>query len=196
MRYLFDLHIHSDRSFDSVISPRILFTRAREIGLSGFAVTDHDVFTEIRSPYEDLLVIPGMEITIEDIHAHILAIGIQGPVDPGLNIFETIDMIHDLNGVAVSPHNFSSKEGFPAIGDRIYSLHDLDGIEVTSPRDHVDNQMARKAARSLDLARVGGSDAHHPGEMGYGYTVTRDPVYSVDDMISLIRRKLTEGMIR
>ncbi|MGA1821211.1 MAG: PHP domain-containing protein [Thermoplasmatota archaeon] len=196
MRYRFDLHVHSDRSPDSVISPKLILTRARELGLNGFSVTDHDAYTEIGSPYEDLIAVPGMEITIEDINAHILAVGIQGPVRTGLDLHETMDMIHDLNGVSISPHNFSSKEGFPALNDRIYTADHLDGIEVTSPRDHVDNLLARKAAGSLGLARVGGSDAHHPSEIGYGFTVTRDPVYSVDDLMDLIRRRKTDGMIR
>jgi hypothetical protein len=159
MRYLYDLHLHSDRSHDSVIGSKVMFTRIREIGLNGFAITDHDLLTKVRSPYDDILVIPGIEVTIEDINAHILAIGIQGPLDPGLDVLESIEMIHDLNGVAVAPHPFSSKDGFPALGDLIFDLKDLDGIEVTSPRDHVDNMLARRVAGKLNLAKIGGSDA-------------------------------------
>lgn len=196
MRYFFDLHLHSDRSFDSLLSPKLIFTRARELGLRGFAITDHDFLTRIQSPYDDILVIPGMELTIEDIHAHLLAVGIQDSVDLGLDINESIDMIHDLNGVAISPHTFSSKDGFPAIGDQIYDLETLDGIEVTSPRDHIDNLQARKVASTMNLAKVGGSDAHHPSEMGFGQTVTKQPVDSIDDLLSLIRKKKTDGLMK
>jgi predicted metal-dependent phosphoesterase TrpH len=196
MKQYFDLHIHSDRSHDSVISPKSILVKAREFGLRGMAVTDHDELTLLSSPYPEIIIVPGMEITVKGINVHVLALGITEPVRTDLSLLETIDMVHDLDGIAGAPHPFSGKEGFPGMGDLVYDLDNLDAIEVTSPRPHVDNLLARKASQTLGLARIGGSDAHHPDEIATGLTVITDNVESVDDLMMLIRKRRTDGILR
>ncbi|MGA1848468.1 MAG: PHP domain-containing protein [Thermoplasmatota archaeon] len=196
MKQYFDLHIHSDRSGDSVISPKSILVKAREYGLSGIAVTDHDELTIIRSPYPDLIIVPGMEITVKDLNVHVLALGITEAVRTDLSLLETIDMIHDLDGIAGAPHPFSGKEGFPGMGDLVYEIDTLDAIEVTSPRPHVDNLLARKASLTMGLARIGGSDAHHPDEIASGLTMVRENVESVDDLMMLVKKRRTDGILR
>ncbi len=63
---LFDLHIHSEYSYDSFNKIDNILKVAKERGLSGIAITDHNKFrgsleASAKAKQYDLLVIPGME---------------------------------------------------------------------------------------------------------------------------------------
>ncbi len=189
----YDLHIHSQRSFDSRIPLKQLGARALELGLAGFAVTDHDLYTCHRSPYPGLLVIPGEEVST--LEGHILALGINEEIPPWLSPEETIDLIHGQGALAVASHPFSSKEGYPGLGEKVYELS-LDGLEVTNPKRHVDNKQARKAAATMGVTKVGGSDAHRLEDVGQGVTVLREPVETVDDFLDIVRRGHCDGVTK
>lgn len=192
-RARYDLHIHSQGSLDSGLSVKRIITRCAELGLAGFAVTDHDVFTRVACPYPDLLAIPGEEVTTAE--GHVLAIGINDSIPAGLSPSETIELIHDQGAVAIASHPFSSKEGFPGLGDLVYDLN-LEGLEVTNPKGHVDNRRARRVAGALGVARVGGSDAHKIEMIGKGVTVLRERVGSVDDFLTVVRKRQTDGILK
>jgi len=74
-RAYYDLHIHSQSSQDSDLSVKRIITRCAELGIAGFAVCDHDVFTRVTCHYPDLLAIPGEEVSTAD--GHILLSGSQ-----------------------------------------------------------------------------------------------------------------------
>lgn len=197
MKQLFDLHIHSVNSFDSNVSFKTIFSRAIEVGLRGVAITDHDHLTLVKSPFEEVLSIPGIEIRIEDINADIIALGLQEPVVLHRGLEETLDAIKAQDGIIIVPHPFSSVEWNPALGDEIYNVFEkVDALEVTNPKRHIDNRKARKVATTLGLAKVGGSDAHLASDIGCGVTVVRDNVDSVDDLFKLIKAKKTGGELR
>jgi len=192
-RMYLDLHIHSERSMDSRISVKQIITRCIELGLAGFSVTDHDQFSNVQSPYPDLLAIPGSEISTVD--GHILALGINEPFPSFIDAAETIDLIHEQGALAIASHPFSSKEEFPGLGDLVYDLK-LDGLEITNPKGHIDNKRARKVANTLSIAKVGGSDAHDLLSIGIGLTVLREPVETVDDFLAEVRGGRTDGLLR
>lgn len=193
----FDLHVHSKNSFDSSISIPMVFSRARQEGLKGIAITDHDFLTWTSSPYPDLLFIPGIEIRVREINGDIIALGIQEEISPSLSLPEIIENIHDQAGVAIVPHPFSSIPGFPSLGENIYNVSQLlDGIEVTSPKSHVDNKRAKREGRKLGLAQVGGSDSHRAEHIGRGVTIIKDAIESVDELLEAIRKKKTRGEVR
>ncbi|MBI2575874.1 PHP domain-containing protein [Candidatus Woesearchaeota archaeon] len=65
-----DLHTHTAAS-DGIYCPRELIVRAKKIGLSAIAVTDHDTVGGIPEALaagikENMEVIPGVEITVDD----------------------------------------------------------------------------------------------------------------------------------
>jgi predicted metal-dependent phosphoesterase TrpH len=159
----------------------------------GFAITDHDTFTKVNLPYPDIIAIPGMEIS--SFHGHILAIGINEQIPENLMANETVDMIHEQGALAIASHPFSSKENFPGLGDLVYELK-LDGIEISNPKKHINNKLARRVAVSLNISKVGGSDAHDLESIGKGVTVLKENVYSTDDLINQIRKGKTNGLIR
>jgi len=197
-KFAFDLHIHTIASFDGKATPQAMCQVAQGRDLNGIAITDHDTLTKFESPYPGFLVIPGIEIRVETdtIYADVLGIGIQEMVPLGLGLAETIDAIHEAGGLAIIPHPFSKLPNFPAIGDAIHSVAELiDGVEVTNPKEHIDNTRARKVANNLNVAKVGGSDAHTIDDVGKGVTVV-PPVNSLDELLDFIESKACEGVIR
>jgi len=59
-----DLHVHSNYSKDSLITPKDLIYYAKKRGLNAVAITDHNQLEGSRkiARVADFLVIPGMEI--------------------------------------------------------------------------------------------------------------------------------------
>ncbi len=191
----FDLHVHSTGSFDSKLRPRQILTKARNLGLSGISITDHDRLTEVQNPYPDLLLIPGMEIRIYDQGlcpswgADLLALGIEHEVETGRGLFSTIEAIHDAGGVVVVPHPFSSKDEFPALNEGVYDIaHLVEGIEVLNQKKHLDNVRARKLSETFNLAKIGGSDAHELEYLGRVVTVS-EAIHSSEELLVAIRHR-------
>lgn len=82
----FDLHIHTTCS-DGVFTPTEIVTRAKEVGLTTIAITDHDTLDGVAEAIEagnnlHIHVIPGVEITTfwEDKNIDILGYNIKDPM--------------------------------------------------------------------------------------------------------------------
>jgi predicted metal-dependent phosphoesterase TrpH len=192
-RYLFDLHIHSTRSPDSRLSPRIAILRAREIGLSGIAFTDHDRLTIMEPTSQDLALVPGAELSTE--WGDLLALGIRELPSAGLPVPELIAEIHRQGGVAVVPHPFSETLSSICMNEHVFDVIGMvDGLEVTSPKRSVDNRRARALAAEHRKAVVGGSDAHSEDGMGWGFTACEEN--TVEGLLRAIREGRTEAFIR
>lgn len=192
-RFLFDLHVHGTGSPDSRLSPKTAMTRARELGLRGLAFTDHDRLTVMESPFDDLVLVPGTELSTE--WGDLLALGIGRLPRPGLGVPEIIDDIHRQGGVAVVPHPFSEALAAICMNEHVLDIIGiLDGLEVTSPKDSVDNQKARRLAREHGKALVGGSDAHSAEGLGRGLTACSEG--TAEGLLQAIREARTEAFTK
>lgn len=171
-----ELHTHSNLSYDGRDPVELLLEQAGAVGLDAIAITDHDeIAASLRAaelaPEYGLVGIPGTEITSEA--GHVLGIGVDERVPPGLSYGETLERIHDLGGIAIVPHPFqSSRSGVGAKVSRD-ELARADAIEVYNSRllTGRSNRKAKRFARSRGLPMTAGSDAHI-GEM-VGQAVTR-----------------------
>ncbi len=116
---LIDLHNHTaPQSWDSTLTPDSLIVAAKEAGLHGVCLTEHDQFwtdPEARelSQRHDFLVIPGCEITTED--GHLLVFGLSHYVF-GMHRAPFVKEHADrAGGVIVAAHpyrrNFREEEG-------------------------------------------------------------------------------------
>ena len=66
MIILLDLHVHSNSSFDSILSPKIIAKLIKRQGLHGYALTDHDTVDNLEeagfyAKKSGLIFIPGIE---------------------------------------------------------------------------------------------------------------------------------------
>src|SRR5712664_1623333 len=108
------------RRFDALNSPREMIEAAIRRGLQGMIITDHDsvmgglVGKRTAKAYKGFQVVPGAEVTSRS--GHILAIGIEVNVPKRLSVEETVEKIHDLGGIAIASHPFSSMVR-PSLGE-------------------------------------------------------------------------------
>lgn len=167
-----DLHVHSHYSSDSTITDQELVHYAKRAGLDGVAITDHDNMEgAIKIARETgFFVIPGMEVA--SLQGHVVALNIQKTIPSELDIRETIEKIHEANGIAIACHPTGVLKG--GLGKRTPS--DIDAVEViNSSALPFRNSVKRneEIAQRLGKPRVAGSDAHYGPEIGYAYTLVQ-----------------------
>ena len=165
-----DLHVHSNYSKDSLITPRDLVFYAKKRGLTAVAVTDHN---QIEGSWKiakktDFLVIPGMEVSSAD--GHIVALNVKELIPRGLSAQETVEKIHAAGGIAVAVHPYAWFKG--SLTSHVEEAR-FDAVETLNANAFPFGRCKRKAteiAQKLHLPQVGGTDAHYGPAIGFGYT--------------------------
>jgi predicted metal-dependent phosphoesterase TrpH len=166
---ILELHAHSKFSFDSIAEPYDIIRTARERGLNGIAVTDHDTIRgsiETRRINADsgFAVIVGTEIA-SDV-GDILGLFIEREIESRLGL-EVIDDIHRQGGIAILPHPFKGHKLTGEIIERV------DLIEVFNSRTgKQDNLKARELSQKYNKPGIAGSDAHFLSEIGRCRVIT------------------------
>ncbi len=197
MAFNLDLHTHTFFSGDGVSSPEENIAAAREKGLHGIAMTDHNTCEGVEyalaqglmradgQPVDGFLLIPGVEVTTAD--GHLLCIGTTLP-NPrqlkGRPAREVCDLIHQHGGLAIPPHPYDL---FRA-GIRFPVLETLaiDAVEVfnaaTTLRRY--NKFAFAYAQLRGLPMTASSDAHHADAVGTAYTIVNTDDFTVKGMLA------------
>jgi predicted metal-dependent phosphoesterase TrpH len=186
----FDLHIHSHYSNDCKSNPKDIIKTAELKGLRGIAITDHDnvKFHELNIKSDKLLIIPGIEVST--IRGHIIGLGIKNIIRKKLSVEETVEKIIELGGLPVIPHPFDfTRKG---IGKIIYNLTDI-VIETqnASCPFQIFNEKAKRWVKQNNLPQTGGSDSHRIKDIGMAYTIFKEEVSSIDEVLESIRKKNT-----
>jgi predicted metal-dependent phosphoesterase TrpH len=176
-----DLHVHSRYSGltrvsfltfpDSISHPSDLVRMAEKKQLAVLCITDHNSIRgalEAKKLATSVEIVTGSEILTLD--GDLLGLFLTEDIPKGRTAEETIDAIHAQGGLAVAPHPFSSH--CDSLGLQIMDLK-LDGVELfnAAHRDGYTNEAAQRMSSNLDLAFVGGSDAHSPTMVGNAYTL-------------------------
>jgi predicted metal-dependent phosphoesterase TrpH len=186
--FKFDLHVHTDAS-DSIVSPEEALLLAKQAGMDGIAITDHDTM----EGYEEakkfakkigIILIPAVEITTA--LGDILAYGVTKM--PEGTIVEIFDKIHAEGGAAAIAHPYASfrQINFHEIIDTI--KHNIDAIEIYNAMTPLeDNVKAMELAKKTGLPGIGGSDAHFPDAVGTAFTVT-----NIENVIEAIKKGQTK----
>jgi len=184
-----DLHVHTRRSYDAFTTLEEAISTAKQRGLDGLAITDHDVApVSLDQAYadRDMILIPGIEVSAKD--GHILALGVSGPVPRGFPVGDTVDGIHDLNGIAVVAHPFSLLHG---VGWNPKNAALADAIEVLNSNSNLFSYQtwrSHRLAQTLQKPITAGSDSHIPKTIGNAYTVVEAEGTSLDAILSAILR--------
>ena len=186
MQLKIDLHVHTNCSPDSLITPEELVFHAKKRGLDGVAVVDHERFDGALkiAKMTDLLIIPGMEI--ESLDGHIVGLNIREIVPKKLSADETIDEIHEAGGIAVACHPVAFFKG--GVGKHTNSKFDaVEVINSSAIPFKYSMKHSQALASRLGVGRVAGSDAHYAPEIGYAYTVVNAEL-ETEKIISAIRK--------
>jgi predicted metal-dependent phosphoesterase TrpH len=179
-----DMHLHTLYSDGTVSVQSLLDHVEAETDLDVIAITDHERIDGALRAREihaagrysfDFVV--GEEITTR--RGHVLALFITERIPALRPLAETIERIHDQDGIAIAAHPMAPLT--PSLGTRsLLSVHgtadrrrQLDAIELMNPSAA---GRARRAARQrindnvLRLAAVGNSDAHVLEGIGTAWT--------------------------
>ena len=201
-----DMHVHTVRgAADSSLKPEQLSEVAKEIGLTGVNITEHDRMWEdhlLREFREEsgLFVNRGMEVSTD--MGHILAVGLTGYV-PGIRKAKELRaVLDDLGGFMIVAHPFRHffdpvhfrREGRPPFemtpeeaAERMPIFGLVDDIEVANGGTHAkENQFALKVARVLGKRGVGASDCHSTQGVGYYVTVFEEELRDEAHMLELL----------
>jgi predicted metal-dependent phosphoesterase TrpH len=193
----FDMHMHTTRhSPDSQMDPLVMVRRARQLGLDGVVITEHDwlwtepELDELRAAGAGLVVLSGIEVSARE--GHFLVYGVTNPfaVPRGIGVAELCWEVHRQGGAVVAAHPFRWGQPFEHILER--ERPDLDGLEMMS--NNMDEECRRRTAAvqvRLGLAGVGNSDAHREEVLGCCCTEFPGPVRTSADLVAAIRGRRT-----
>ena len=194
--YKMDSHIHSEYSPDSSSKIEDILTVAERENIDIIAISDHntsDALGEVRAKTKntDILAIPSIEISSS--LGHILGFGCEESVPQGLTPQETIDMIHDLGGLAIIPHPYCFyRHGLLCKID--YNELKIDAIETKNARFIIGycNNKAKKLAKRENIPTLGASDAHYWEFVGDCYSLI-DCEMDIDSVLKSIKKGKVEA---
>jgi hypothetical protein len=179
-----DMHIHTSFSPCSVIGIPKLLERAREAGIDGICITDHEtmasktVFDKLADKH-GLCVIVGMEYATTK--GDFLVFGPIEFAPSGMSAADLVRWVKKENGVAIPAHPFrKSRPTDPAILSSTKIVEVLNGRNRPSENESCRNWLAQYGNGTR---QTGGSDAHTLEEIGRMVTVFKKNIYDVEDLI-------------
>lgn len=199
MTMYLDLHLHTTAySPCSVMSPDELMIAAKDAGLDGVCITEHNVVwsrdeAQELSRKHGLVVLRGVEITTTG--GDILVYGMEA-VPKGLVSPATLkSKVDEAGAVAIAAHPFRGflVFGFGALELDVESAMEnptfahVHGLEVCNGLVTDDeNHFAHQVAEALGLIEIGGSDAHRPSGVGTCVTGFEDRIEDEKALVKAI----------
>jgi predicted metal-dependent phosphoesterase TrpH len=201
MLHRFELHCHSWYSADAAHPPERLIAAAKQKGLSGLAITDHDscdvheyllqkgLRREDGQPVDGFLIIPGVEVSTAD--GHLLCLGTTMPYMKHRPAAEVLAAIHERGGIAAPAHPYDTWRS----GIRTETLDQLplQALEVfnAAVTSSTYNEKAAAYAARRGLVGWAGSDAHHEGAVGVAVTAVDIPSLCLTEVLAALVQGVT-----
>lgn len=187
---LIDTHLHESKySLDSRVSLEEIVARARELGLNGVCITDHES-SEIKDEARELseatgfLIIVGAEILTFE--GDMTVFGLLELPSKMLHAKTLVELARENGGIAISAHPY--RKNHRGMGDHMRELRGLSGIEAFNGSTKLyQNLYAYELARELQLPALGGSDAHVVSQVGRFATYFPDRIRDERDFIEAVR---------
>ena len=198
---IIDLHVHSRHTPGCAIDPSEAVRRAHAAGLDGICFTDLDTLAgleEFRALAKEapIKVFVALELAAE--RGHYLVFFPQPEKVPELGqllgpkpwvVKDVLAKLNQLGAAVVAAHPFEKDMESP-VGDLLYTLRGLAGIEVHNPRVKAGaNELAVEAAEHLRVPCVSGSASKpHLEDMGRAGTLFKRPVASEADIVEQLKQ--------
>jgi predicted metal-dependent phosphoesterase TrpH len=186
------LHLHTSYSFDASTSPKTIVNQLyAHPFIKAVAITDHNTIEgyykvkKLASPYEDILIIPGVEVSA--VEGELIVLGVEELPPKPWTVENVIDFAKERDGLAIVPHPY---RGY-GLGDSAKN-YNFDAIEVLngiSPPQV--NKMAETLAKAMGLPGVAGSDAHRADELWTVYTEVQASS-NIDEILKAIKKGLVK----
>ncbi len=185
---LIDLHVHSKLSPCSSLDLAAILATARQRGLDGVCITDHESMSarhQLREGVQPdgLVVLIGQEYATPE--GDFLLFGPFEELEPGLPARELLPLVHKAGGASVAAHPFRA-------GRPVQEFVPREGLctclEVDNGRNSLlENRRAADWSRRFGLPAVCGSDAHTLAELGARPTRFSRPISSRRELILALR---------
>src|SRR3954470_24590280 len=115
----FDHHLHTCRhSPDSAIDPRVLIARAREVGLDGVVITEHDYqweageLADLAARAGGLRVFSGAEVSVRGGHFLVYGLPYLDEAPPGVQLADLLRLVRRHGAAIVAAHPFRWDQPF------------------------------------------------------------------------------------
>jgi predicted metal-dependent phosphoesterase TrpH len=189
----FDHHLHTKRhSPDSDIDPLELIERARQVGLDGVVITEHDYqwepgeLADLANRAAPLRVFSGAEVSA--LEGHFLVYGLPSleEVYPGIELAELLPIVRRHEAAIVAAHPFRWDQPFQEIIVKHGPV--FDALELVSK--NVTRETRARTRAILDahpMGATGSSDAHELSTLGCYFTEFDRPIESIVDFVAALR---------
>ena len=165
---LIDLHTHTlPKSADSGLSLEVLLTTARQKGLDGVCLTEHNSVwcqEDVIGPAErhGISIFRGMEVSTDI--GHVLVFGVEKFTTEMSDVYRLAHIVEQEDGAMVLAHPWRDNDGVPGWPD-ISEL--FDAVEVINGCDSkVSSAYWVYMVSAMGICTTGGSDAHSAGAVG------------------------------
>jgi len=185
-----DLHVHTMYSFDASIHPKTIVDQLYAHPLiKAIAITDHNTVEgyykvrKLASAYQDILIIPGVEVSA--VEGDLIVLGVAELPPTPWTVENVIDFARERGGVVAVPHPYRAY----GLGDSAKN-YDVDAIEILNGRagPHI-NKLAENLAKAANLPGVAGSDAHRVSQLWTAYTEVQASS-DTDEILKAVRKGL------
>jgi predicted metal-dependent phosphoesterase TrpH len=188
----FDHHMHTRKhSSDSEIDPFLLIERAREIGLDGVVITEHDYqwepteLAELAARAAPLRVFSGAEISAREGHFLVYGLPSLEEVPAGISLAELLSVVTRHQAAIVAAHPFRWDQPFESIVAEHGPV--FDALELVSNNVSRETRSKTEALlREHKMAATGSSDAHELDVVGCYFTEFDRPIDSIADFVAAL----------
>ena len=211
-----DMHVHTlGTSSDSTLNPADLPQIARDAGLTGFNLAEHDQIWDRTRRLQyldvvtDLFVSFGMEISTK--YGHMIAVGLDEYIGGVRRIEKLREELDKVGGFLIVAHPFrhvfdpatamrTGNQPFQFTAEQAAEMpvfKIVDAIEIANaantPRE---NYFASEVAKAAGLPTTGGSDAHSESGVGYYATGFAEEIRDRDHLLEQLRAGRMEAVHR
>ena len=176
-------------SKDSFLALPQMVEIAREKGLDGICITDHDSMglKDTASEYTKRTGFPVfMGIEFYSLQGDILAFGIDEYPKERINAQDFIDMVNAHGGITISAHPFRNNRR--GLEEHLDAVKGITAIEVLNGSTLPDaTAKAEEYSKKLGLPATGASDCHVTEKVGVYATYFPDDIKSTDDLCRAVR---------
>jgi predicted metal-dependent phosphoesterase TrpH len=186
---LIDLHCHTlPLSQCSALQPAVLAVLARERGLDGICLTEHDAFwpeaelEELRRAHPGLRIFTAVELSTD--MGHILAFGLRSGSAALATAAGAFEAATRDGGLLYLAH--PARDGLLRV-DR-HTVEYFESVEAINGSDsRLQNVAATGLAHGFRLPGIGGSDAHTPAEIGRAATLFEEEFEDDAGLLAALR---------
>ncbi|HVP93232.1 MAG TPA: CehA/McbA family metallohydrolase [Acidobacteriota bacterium] len=187
-----DLHVHTAYSPDASINPKTIVDQLyAHPFIKAAAITDHNTVKgyykarELASVYEDILIIPGVEVST--VNGDLIVLGVAELPPKPWTVKNVIDFAKEKGALTIAAHPYRAF----GLGDLARKC-DVDAIEVLNGASPPNvNRLAENLAKEMHLPGVAGSDAHQASDLWMVYTEVHASL-DVDEILKAIK----EGFVK